>query len=333
MESVRWGIFGTGAIAQAVAGDLPLVGDAELVAVASRTPEKAQAFASRFDLPKAHGSYRAMLDDPDVDAVYIATPHSHHRDLALAAIEAGKAIVVEKAFTATYAGTRRVVEAARAKGVFAMEAMWTRFLPAFSAAREVAAWGRIGEVLAVQGDLFAHREFDPHDRLFAPHLAGGAILDVGVYAVSFAQAFLGDAREIRCESRLFPNGVDAAATIAIRHSADGLSSLACGLDGPGPGRMIVVGTKGWIEVEPRFHHPTQITVNRQGVLPRIIEAAPTGRGYCHEFAEATQRILSGDTESLIMPLDDTLEVMRILDECLRQGGVSLTDADMSADLA
>lgn len=332
MSSVRWGIFGTGAIAQAVASDFPFVADAELAAVASRTPDRATAFAGRHGVPRAHGSYRAMLDDPGIDAVYIATPHSHHHDLALAAIDAGKAVVVEKSFTATHAGAQRVVEAARVKGVFAMEAMWTRFLPAISAAREVVAWGRIGEVLAVQGDLFVHREFDPSDRLFAPELAGGSLLDVGVYVVSFAQAFLGDAREIRCEARLFPNGVDAAASITVRHSADGLASLACGLDGPGPGRMIIVGTKGWIEVDPRFHHPSAVTVNRQGVLPRIIEAAPTGRGYCHEFADATLRILAGETESPIMPLDDTLEVMRILDECLRQAGVSQAEADMSADL-
>ncbi|MEZ5086867.1 MAG: Gfo/Idh/MocA family oxidoreductase [Tessaracoccus sp.] len=333
MESVRWGIFGTGDIAHGIAGDFQFVADADLAAVASRTPGRAEAFARRFGVPCAHGSYRAMLEDASIDAVYIATPHSHHHDLALAAIGAGKAVVVEKSFTATYAGAQRIVEAARAKGVFAMEAMWTRFLPAISAAREVVAWGRIGDVLAVQGDLLAHRDFDPTHRLFAPELAGGALLDVGVYVVNFAQAFLGDAREIRCEARLYPNGVDAAASITLRHSADGLSSLACGLDGPGPGRMIIVGSKGWVEVDPRFHHPTTVTVNRQGVLPRIIEASPSGQGYCHQFAEATHRILAGDTESPTMPLDDTLEVMRVLDECLRQAGVSHTEADMSADLS
>ncbi|MDF1489294.1 Gfo/Idh/MocA family protein [Tessaracoccus caeni] len=332
MESVRWGIFGTGGIAQAVAGDFQFVADAELAAVASRTPERAQAFARRHGVARAHGSYRAMLDDPDIDAVYIATPNSHHHDLALAAIDAGKAVLVEKSFTATYAGAQRVVDAARAKGVFAMEAMWTRFLPAISAAREVVAWGRIGEVLAVQGDLFAYRDFDPTNRLFAQELAGGALLDVGVYVVSFAHDFLGDVRETRCEARLYPNGVDAAASITLRHSADGLSSLACGLDGPGPGRMIIVGSKGWVEIDPRFHHASIVTINRQGVLPRIIEAPPTGHGYCHEFAEATLRILAGETESPTMPLDDTLEVMRILDDCLRYAGVSHTEADMSEDL-
>lgn len=140
MESVRWGIFGTGDIAHGIAGDFQFVADADLAAVASRTPGRAEAFARRFGVPCAHGSYRAMLEDASIDAVYIATPHSHHHDLALAAIGAGKAVVVEKSFTATYAGAQRIVEAARAKGVFAMEAMWTRFLPAISAAREVVAW-------------------------------------------------------------------------------------------------------------------------------------------------------------------------------------------------
>ncbi|MFT3888644.1 MAG: Gfo/Idh/MocA family oxidoreductase [Arachnia sp.] len=321
MSTIRWGIVGLGAIAHGVAGDFQFVPGAELVAVASRTKEKAQQFAALYGIKRAYGSYRELIESPDVDVVYIATPHPLHRDVALAAIANGKAVLVEKAFTATSAGAQQVVEAARAKGVFAMEAMWTRFQPVVAAAREVVAWGRIGEVIAVQGDLYAPRDYEAGHRLFEKELGGGAILDLGVYVVNFAQAFLGNIRSVDCLTRLYPTGVDKAASINLGHTGGGMSSLACGFDGPGPGRMTIVGTKGWIEVEPRFHHPTTLSVHRAGVLPRIIEARPTGGGYAHEFAEVTKRVADGSLESPTMPLQDTLEVMRVLESCLRQAGI------------
>ena len=144
-------------------------------------------------------------------------------------------------------------------------------------------------------------EFDAEDRLFDPAKGGGAVLDLGVYVVNFAQAFLGDVKAIDCMTRLYGTGVEKAASINLTHSAGGLSSLTCGFDGPGPGRMSIIGTKGWIEVEPRFHHPTKISIHRAGVLPRIIEARPMGRGYSHEIAEVTACIDEGLTESTTMP--------------------------------
>ncbi len=328
MKTIRWGIIGAGWIADIVAADFRFVRNSELVAIGSRDLEKAQTLAAKHRVAKAYGSYLELLDDPDIDVVYIATPHPHHRDVALAAIARGKAILVEKSFTATFDGATEVVRAARDEGVFCMEAMWTRFLPAIAAAREVVAWGRIGEVLGVQGDLCAYREYEPTHRLFSPETAGGAILDLGVYVLSFAQLFLGEAQTVNCVGRLNPNGTDAAAAISLGHTGGGLSALACGFDGHGPARMSIYGTKGWIEVEPRFHHPTTLSVHRTGVLPRIIEARMTGRGYAHEINEVSERLLAGDTESSIMPLDDTLEVMRVMEECLDQIGVRHQEADL-----
>ena len=161
------------------------------MAVASRSQERADAFAARHGIERAHGSYAAILADPDVDVLYVATPHPQHHALALAALRAGKALLVEKSFTATTAGAAEVVDLARATGVFAMEAMWTRFQPAVVAMRELIADGAIGEVRSVQADLGVAREYDPADRLFALELGGGALLDLGVYVVSFAQMLLG----------------------------------------------------------------------------------------------------------------------------------------------
>lgn len=328
MDTIRWGIIGAGWIADVVANDFQYVTGAEIVATAARDLAKAEDFARKHNLPRAYGSYVELLDDPDIDVVYIATPHPHHLDVALAAIERGKALLVEKAFTATLAGTQQIVDAARAKGVFCMEAMWTRFLPAIAAAREVIAWGRIGEVLGVQGDLCAYREFDPTHRLFDPATGGGAILDLGVYVISFAQAFLGQAKTVQCVGRYAPNGVDTAAAMSIEYQGGGLAALACGFDGHGPGRMAIYGTKGWIEIEPRFHHPTTISVHRSGVLPRIIEANMTGKGYVHEIMEVSDRVRAGETESPTMPLDDTVEVMRVMEECLAQLGLHHQEAEV-----
>ena len=223
-----------GAIAHGVAGDFQFVPGAELAAVASRTKEKAQEFAARHGVKHAYGSYRELLESPEVDVVYISTPHPYHRDVALAAIANGKSVLVEKAFTATLVGAQQVVDAARAKGVFAMEAMWTRFQPVVAAAREVVAWGRIGEVVAVQGDLYAARDYEPGHRLFERDLGGGAILDLGVYVVNFAQAFLGDVRSVDCLTRLYPTGIEKAASINLGHTGGGMSSRPAASTAPAP---------------------------------------------------------------------------------------------------
>lgn len=327
METIRWGIVGAGRMAGAFAGDFAFVPGAELSAVAARDLGRAEEFARRHRVPRAHGDYRSLLES-DVDVVYIANTHPQHHAVALAAIEAGKAVLVEKAFTATLAGTQQVVAAAEDAGVFAMEAMWTRFLPAFAAASEAVAWGRIGEVLGVSGDLCAHRAFDPEDRLWAPELGGGAILDLGVYLVSAAQAFLGESRQVMCTGRFAPNGVESAAAITIGYASGATASLSCGFDVHGAGRLTVHGTKGWVEIHPRFHHPTTISVHRSGVLPRIIEARTTGRGYAHEILEVVECLRAGRTQSQTMPLSDTVEVMKVLQECLTQLGRTPQEATL-----
>ena len=285
--------------------------------------------AREHGIPAIHRDYRALIESDGVDVVYIATTHPHHRDIALAAVAAGKAVLVEKAFTATLAGAEDVVRAATTAGVFAMEAMWTRFLPAVEAAREVVAWGRIGQVLGVQGDLCAFRAYDPTNRLWNPAAGGGAVLDLGVYVVSMAQDFLGNARDVRCIGRYAPNGVESAATMNIAYVGGGMAALTCGFDVHGPGRMTIYGTKGWVEIQPRFHHPTTISVHRSGVLPRTIEAKQIGRGYVHELMEVSDCLLAGRTQSALMPLADTVEVMRVLESCLTQLGRPQQEAEVA----
>lgn len=326
-KQVRWGIAGPGRIAGTVAGDFGNVTNGELVAVGSRSLDRAQAFADEHVIPRAHGSYRALIEDDEVDAIYVATPHPQHRDIALAAIAAGKHLVIEKSFTATAAGTEQIIEAAKTKGdVFVMEAMWTRFQPTILAAKQVIADGTIGEVRAVQADLAAFREFDPRDRLFAPELGGGAMLDLGVYPISFVQHFLGDPNEIIARGNTYPNGMDASASMILTYADGRTASLLGAMECPGPGRAAILGTKGWIDVPPRLHHPNTIIVHG-GKGAEEIDAPATGTGYCHEFIAAGEDILAGRTENELLPLSGTLALQRLLDSACEQLGVHHREDD------
>ena len=331
--TIRWGIAGTGRMAAVFAEELKRVPGCAVAAIGSRDRDRAYAFAAGHSLweaahpVKAHGSYAELVDDPDLDVIYIATPHAQHKAIALAAIAAGKAVLVEKAFTATLAGAQEVIDAARANGVFAMEAMWTRFLPAVASLRDAIAAGRLGDLIAVQGDLFSYRRFNPDDRLFAPDLGGGAVLDLGVYIVSFAQMLLGDPSDVTVRGSTYPNGIDASASFLLDHPSGATATLMCSLIAEGPGRMVVVGTKGWAEVHPRFHHPTRFTVHRPGVLDRDFDLSPMGRGYTHEIIEVNNCLANGLRESPVMPLDDTLSVMSTLQQALDALGNAQQDAD------
>jgi predicted dehydrogenase len=272
-------------------------------------------------VPRAHGSYGALIADPGVDVVYVATPHPQHHAIALAAIRADKAVLVEKAFTATLAGAEQLVAEARAAGVFLMEGMWTRFLPAVVRARELIAEGAIGELVAVQIDLGIVREFDASDRMFATELGGGALLDLGVYVVSFAQMLLGAPSTVTAVGRHEPNGVEAAATLLLGWDDGRSATLVTSLHSPMPGAARIFGDDGWIEVPPRFHHPSGLVVARHGGAPETIVLPPLGIGYAHELIEVTARVRAGATESPAMALDDTLAVMAVLEEAGAQLGV------------
>ncbi len=317
MTRVRWGIAGPGKQAAAMVADFPKVTNGELVAVGSRSLQRAQAFGAAHGIPRCHGSYDELVADPEVDAIYIATPHPQHTDLALAAIAAGKAILVEKAFTASVEDTERIIESARTTQVFAMEAMWTRFLPGVARLRDLVAHGAIGELRAVHGDLTARRQFDPQDRLFAPELGGGAVLDLGVYVLSFAQAFLGTPDVVHAVGSLYPTGVESEFSAVLGYR-DGRSATVSGsFTAYGPGRFMLLGTDGWIDVHPRFHRAPSLTLwcGRQA---KEAVSEEFGFGFEHEVIHVGECLAAGLTESPIMPLDDTLAVQRLMARVLEQ---------------
>lgn len=323
---IRWGIVGPGRIAEKVVLDFVHVPHAQVVAVASRDVGRAEAFAARHGLARAHGSYAAILEDADVDVLYIATPHRQHRDVAVAALRAGKALLVEKAFTTTVAGAEAIASAARASKRFVMEAMWTRFQPLIVRMRELLADGAIGEARHLQADLGVDRAFVATDRLFDPAQGGGAMLDLGVYVVSFAQMLFGAPTKVVAQgSRFAETGVDAEAALLLEHPGERRSSLLASLRNATPGQARVLGTKGHIDVLPRFHHPTEMVLQRAGKEPERISLPPLGAGYAHELIEVTECVRAGRLESAVMPLADTLAVQRVLNEACEQLGVRHTE--------
>ena len=329
VRTIRWGILGTGKIAKAFVTALKDTPDAVLAAVASRSVDSATAFATEYgshELTKSHGSYQALADDPDVDAIYIATPHPLHRENALMCLNAGKHVLVEKAFTVNRREAEEVVALARAKNLFAMEAMWTRFHPAVLEAKRIVDSGEIGTVATVQGDLGFSSDAGPEHRLFNPALGGGSLLDLGIYPLSIAAYFLGPVKAVQAVGQLGPTGVDVQCTFVLQHEQGGLAACTSSLAARTPVEFTVCGSKGFVRLHNRFHNTEELTVELDDGNRRTQRVPRIGNGYAHEIIEVNRCLREGLTESPVMPLDETVALMGVLDEMRRQIGVAY-DAD------
>ena len=318
--ALRWGILGAGGIASVFTEAVTRHTRSEVVAVGSRAQDRADEFAARHSIGRSHGSYEALVADPEVDVVYVASPHSEHLDHALLAIAAGKHVLVEKAFTVNAAEAERVFAAARAAGVFVMEAMWTRFLPHVVVMHDVLARGEIGELVGVIADHGQNMGHHPathrlHDRA----LAGGALLDLGVYPVSFAHDLFGTPDRVSAIGALTPTGVDGQVSIALGFAAV-QASLHTTLEANTATTAVVFGTHGRIEIQGRFYAPTRFTVVRDDgnhwTFDGMVDA-----GMQYEAAEVARCVAAGLLESPHMTWDGTLAVMRTLDEVRRQIGL------------
>ncbi|PKQ26962.1 MAG: oxidoreductase [Actinobacteria bacterium HGW-Actinobacteria-4] len=317
--AIRWGILAPGGICKAFANAVNVHTQSSIVAVGSRSLERAQAFADEFQGGTAYGSYEELVADPNVDAIYIASPHSHHRDHALLAIEAGKHVLVEKAFALNVSQAREIVAAARAKGVFCMEAMWTRHLPHVIELRDVIARGDIGDVVSIQAD---HGQQLTHvERLMNPELAGGTLLDLGVYPISFAYDILGVPDSVTSVGQLTETGVDGQVSVILNYGPRAQATLHTTLWAQTPTTAVIAGTEGRIEVAGDFYRPTSFTVKRKDGTSWTFDG-DFPNGYAFEAAEVANRIAAGDTESPRMTLDHSLDVMAIMDEVRAQIGLT-----------
>ena len=317
---VRWGILGTGGIARTFATDLRLTDSGVVRAVGSRSLESADRFADQFGILSRHGSYEELVGDPDVDVIYVATPHPMHHDNAILALLAGKHVLVEKPFTMNATEAREVVRVARERRLFAMEAMWTRFLPHTAVIRDWLAQGLLGDIVTVTADHGQWFAEDAGFRLFAPELGGGALLDLGVYPVSFASMILGTPRRIVSMSDPAFTGVDAQTSMLFGYDSGAQAVLTCTLRAKSPTRAAVVGTGARIEIEDDFYAPAAVTlIPRMGDRVRV-ESVHEGRGLRHQADEVALRLSAGDLESPLMPLDETISIMETMDSVLAQAG-------------
>ncbi len=318
-NTIRWGILGTGKIARAFANALNDTPDAVLAAVGSRSIDSAQPFAAEFGA-QAYGSYQALADAPGIDIVYIGTPHPMHVENARMLLSAGKAVLCEKPFTMNRHEAEEIVALARAKGLFLMEALWTRFMPALAAVRAVIASGEIGVVTQVIADFGFSAPQDPAHRVNDPALGGGALLDLGIYPLSIAAALLGPVKSVLAQAELGPTGVDLQTAFSLRHEGGGVALCSCALNARTPAELTVSGALGHVRMNTMFHRTTSITVStEQGV--RIISTPYLGNGYVHEAIEAGRCLRAGLLESAIMPLDETVALMGVLDTIRMQIGL------------
>jgi predicted dehydrogenase len=312
-KALRWGILSTGGIARTFTKDLARVDEGVAVAVGSRSFDSANAFADEFDIPHRYGSYEELVGDPDVDAIYVGTPHPMHHDNAILALEHGKHVLVEKAFTVTAAEAREVVDVARRKGLFAMEAMWTRFLPSVVAIRELIARGELGEIVSVEADHGQWFDPDPSFRLFAPELGGGALLDLGVYPVSFASMILGSPNRIVALWDPAFTGVDAQTSMLFGYESGAQAILTCTLRARSATRACVTGEQARIEIDGSFYSATAFSlIDRDGAIRRF-DFPREGRGLLYETQEVARCVEAGLLESPIMPLDETISIMETMD--------------------
>ncbi|HRW48167.1 MAG TPA: Gfo/Idh/MocA family oxidoreductase [Caldilinea sp.] len=317
----RWGILGPGNIAAKFAAGVAALADQEVVAAGSRTQASADRFADRFDIRRRHVGYEALVADPEVDAIYVATPHNFHREHTLLALRHGKHVLCEKPFAINAAEAQEMVDAARAAGLFLMEAMWSRFLPIIVEARRLIADGAIGTVQMVQADFGFRASFNPASRLFDPALGGGALLDVGVYPVSLATMLLGEPDRIAAVAALGATGIDENTGMLFGYPGGEVALLATTVRASTLQEAIILGSNGSIRLHSPWWVGNTLTLQRAGHDAEVIVRPFIANGYSHEAMEVADCVRAGRLESESMSLDESLRVMRIMDTVRAQLGM------------
>jgi predicted dehydrogenase len=319
VDRIRWGIVATGNISTAFTRDLVDMPDAEVVAVASRTAASAERFGDEFGIPHRHASYDALVADTDLDVVYVGTPHPQHYAVARACLAKGTAVLCEKPVTLNARQARDLVETARANKAFFAEAMWMRTNPVVRAMYDELRAGAIGEPLQVLAD-FGFQSADIPPRLLLPELGGGALLDLGVYPATFAYAALGRPDEVRAVAELSELGVDLNTAMVWRYDTGAVAALTCGMRAQTPGTASISGTEGRLQVPRYLFNPDHyVRITSAGEVR--VDVPKTGLGYHYEAAEVMRCLREGLTESRLLPHDDTIGVLEVLDTAREQVGV------------
>ena len=327
MQEVRWGIIGCGGIANTFATSLSALDSGILLAGASRTGDKADDFAQRHGLERSYSDYGALVADPEIDAVYVATTHNFHYENVKLCLEHGKHVLCEKPFTVNADQARNLIQLAQAKNLFLMEGLWTRFLPVIIHLQELLADGAIGEVQSVYANFFLGCDVSPEHRLRNKALAGGALLDLGVYPINMASLVFGQ-QPLKIESAVNldeETGVDASSYYFFDYGQRRRAVLSASYTQAAPNEALVCGTKGFIRL-PHFHGAKEMHLYRTGEAPEVLEFSyGEGENFKYEIAHAMECITAGKTESDIMPLSETLAIMETMDALRSQWSLTYPD--------
>ncbi|MDX1994614.1 MAG: Gfo/Idh/MocA family oxidoreductase [bacterium] len=319
-ENIRWGILSTGLIAGAFVRDLQPQPGMEIVAVGSRTQASADSFGEQWSIPRRYASYEALAADPDVDVIYIGTPHPYHVENTLLCLDTGKAVLCEKPFAMNTHETRRMIDRAREKGLFLMEAMWTRFSPLMQRLTQLLDEGVIGEVRLLNADFGFAATFDAQHRLFNPALGGGALLDVGIYPISLASlVFRQQPQTIHSAARLGETGVDEQNALLFHYANGAMAQISSAVSLTTPQEALILGTKGRIRIHTPFWKPNRLTIIRDGKDDQVVTTEDSG--YHFQALDVAACLRAGKTESDRMPLDETLAIMGTLDSIRTQWGL------------
>jgi dihydrodiol dehydrogenase / D-xylose 1-dehydrogenase (NADP) len=317
---LRWGIIGTGQIARKFAIGLTSAPTHTLQAVGSRSAENAKTFGDTHNVPTRHTSYEDLVNDPEVDAVYIGTPHPDHKTSALLAMGAGKPVLCEKPLTVNAAEARELVEFSRQHKVFLLEAMWPRFQPSYYWIREQIANGVLGDIRLITAEVGWNSTFNPESRMYAPELAGGILLDGGVYPVSFASQFLGTPAEVSGFGTLGQTNVDEQGVINLRYDNGALASLAMTIQANPLMSARICGTEGTLSLGV-YWWPSEATLHLKGKDPEVVKFDVVGNGYQYEAFEVARGVANGWVESPLMTHDESISIMETMDTLRAQWGV------------
>ena len=320
MKKTNWGIMGPGNIAHKFAESLRNMETAELTAVGSRDADRAKKFAEKYGAKRYYGNYKEFLMDPDIEIVYIATTHTSHFECAMMCLEAGKGVLCEKPFTINAGQARKLVNTARGKNIFMMEAMWTRYLPAIAKIRELLASGVLGDIRMIKADFGYRGDMKSEGRTLNLALGGGALLDVGIYPLSFTTMILGtEPEKVTGLACLNPTGADEQCTFSLYYGGGELAVLSAAVGTNIPTDAYILGTKGFIRI-PEFWHASSFELNINGER-QLFNLPYISTGYAHEALAAMECLAGGKLESPVMPLDETIRLMEIMDDIRLQLGV------------
>jgi predicted dehydrogenase len=316
----RWGIVGPGGVAERFARDLALIGEAKITAVASRSMARANAFADRHGIGSRYDDPLHLYEDDAVDVVYVATPHAFHMRDTLAALAAGKHVLCEKPMALSAYQAQTMAAAARERGLFLMEAMWTRFLPSYRELVEIVAADRIGEPVAVAAHLGLAIPYDPGGRLFDPALGGGAALDLGIYPIQLCSLLLGTPETVRATGTLAPTGVDDLSAAALGFTRGGVATVSASIRRRLSCQAHIAGTRGWIDIPSYLHCPRYLDVTVGNERERV-ETPHEGDGIRFQVQEVGACLDAGLIESATMPLDESVRIAKVLDAIRADLGV------------